>query len=209
MRLTTSLSIGIGAILVAAAACGGGQPAPPPEPVVDSAAIRDSIARAEARRRAVQDSLERARREAERIAAQRRADSIARIEAETRRMRDLLAARIHFDFDKSDIRPSDAAILDQKIQVLQANPNLRIRIVGHCDERGSDEYNIALGNRRAVAAKQYMVSRGIAADRIDTDSMGEEQPLDPRSTEEAWTQNRRDEFEILAGGDVIRAPTGL
>lgn len=210
MRLTTSLSIGLGAILIAwAAACGGGQPAPPPEPVIDSAAIRDSIAQAEARRRAVQDSLERARREAERIAAQRRADSLARIEAEARRVRDMLQARIHFDFDRSEIRPGDAQILDQKIGILQANPNLRIRITGHCDERGSDEYNLALGNRRALSAKQYLTSRGIAADRIETASMGEEQPIAMGSTEDAWAQNRRDEFAITAGGDQLRAPSGM
>lgn len=209
MRLSTSLTCGLGLMVVAATACGGGQPAPPPAPAVDSAAIRDSIARAEARRRAVQDSLERARREAERIAAEARRDSIARVEATTRRMRDLLQTRIHFDYDKSNIRPSDAAILDQKLAVLQANPNLRIRITGHCDERGSDEYNLALGNRRAVAARQYLVSRGIAANRIETASMGEEQPLVQGRGEEVWSQNRRDEFAILAGGDMIRAPSGM
>jgi len=210
MRFTTSLSIGLGAILIAwAGACGGGQPAPPPEPVVDSAAIRDSIAREEARRRAVQDSLERARREAERIAAQRRADSLAQVEAETRRVRDMLQTRVHFDYDRSNIRSGDATILDQKLAILQANPNLRIRITGHCDERGSDEYNLALGNRRALSAKQYLVSRGIAADRIETASMGEEQPVAMGSNEEAWAQNRRDEFAITAGGDMLRGPSGM
>src|SRR5207247_508217 len=88
----------------------------------------------------------------------------------------------------------------------QANPDLRIRISGHCDERGSDEYNLALGNRRATAAKQYLVSHGIDGGRIETSSYGEERPLAQGHDEGAWAQNRRDEFEIIGGGDVLRRP---
>src|SRR5205807_5871502 len=86
------------------------------------------------------------------------------------------------------------------------NPGLRIRISGHCDERGSDEYNLALGNRRATAAKQYVVSHGIDAGRIETVSYGEERPLASGHDEEAWAQNRRDEFEILSGGENLKQP---
>jgi len=117
--------------------------------------------------------------------------------------------RINFDFDKSNLRPGDAAILDRKIAIMQANGSLTISITGHCDERGSDEYNLALGNRRALAAKEYMVNRGIAADRISTASRGEEEPLDPAHTEDAWTQNRRDEFAVIAGGQQLKAPAGM
>ncbi len=207
MRLSIPLTLSIGAIL-AAAACGG-TPAPPPQPAVDSTAIRDSIARAEAARRASEDSARRAREEAERIAAQRRADSLAAIARETERVRGMLATRIHFDFDRSNIRTEDQAALDQKIAILEANPGLQITITGHCDERGSDEYNLALGNRRALAAKQYMTARGIAADRIMTASRGEEEPVNPASNEDAWQQNRRDEFAVSAGGDQLRAPSGM
>lgn len=207
MRLSIPLTLSVGAIL-AAAACGG-TPAPPPQPAVDSTAIRDSIARAEATRRAAEDSARRAREEAERIAAQRRADSLAAIARETERVRGMLATRIHFDFDRSNIRTEDQAALDQKIAILEANPGLRITITGHCDERGSDEYNLALGNRRALAAKQYMTARGIAADRIMTASRGEEEPVNPASNEDAWQQNRRDEFAVSAGGDQLRAPSGM
>lgn len=208
MRLSIPLTLSVGAILTAAA-CGGGPPPPPPQPAVDSAAIRDSIAQAEAARRAREDSIRRAREEAERIAAQRRADSLAAIARETERVRNMLATRIHFDFDRSNIRTPDEALLDQKIAILQANPGLRITITGHCDERGSDEYNLALGNRRALAAKQYMTSRGIAADRIMTASRGEEEPVNPASNEDAWQQNRRDEFSVSAGGDQLTAPAGM
>jgi peptidoglycan-associated lipoprotein len=113
---------------------------------------------------------------------------------------------IHFDYDQSNVRPDDAGTLDQKVAILQANPDLRIRVHGHCDERGSDEYNLALGNRRAQAAKQYLVSHGIDASRIETQSWGEERPLVDGHDEGAWSQNRRDEFEIIGGGDALRRP---
>jgi peptidoglycan-associated lipoprotein len=207
MRLSIPLTMTLGAIVLAAA-CGGGQPAPPPVPAVDSTAIRDSIARAEAARRAREDSIRRAQ-EAERLAAQRRADSLAAIARATEMVKGMVATRIHFDFDKSNIRPGDATILDQKVAILQANPMLRISITGHCDERGSDEYNLALGNRRALAAKQYMVNHGISADRISTASRGEEDPIDPAHNEAAWEQNRRDEFGVTAGGEQLKAPSGM
>lgn len=207
MRFSIPLSLTLGAFVVAAAAACGGQPAPPPTPVVDSTAIRDSIARAEAARRAREDSIARARAEAERLAAERRrADSLA---AETARVRGMLGEMINFDFDKSNIRPGDAAVLDRKIAILQANSGVTITITGHADERGSDEYNLALGNRRALSAKEYMVNRGIAAERIMTASRGEEQPLDPASNEDAWAKNRRDEFAITSGGQQLKAPAGM
>src|SRR6266550_8758995 len=154
-----------GLVTAGAVACGG-KPAPEtPAPQANA----DSIAAAE---RARQDSIARAeadaraREEAERVARQRAADSLAAMGHTTEAVRTMLAAMIHFDFDKANIRPVDAGTLDQKVGILQANPNLRIRISGHCDERGSDEYNLALGNRRATAAKQYLTSHGIDAGRI-------------------------------------------
>src|SRR5207244_7375930 len=108
--------------------------------------------------------------------------------------------------DKAFIRGGGAAARDQKAPLPQANPGLRLRIRGHCDERGSDEYNLALGNRRATAAKQYVVSHGIDGSRIETVSYGEERPLAQGHDEEAWAQNRRDEFEILSGGESLKQP---
>jgi peptidoglycan-associated lipoprotein len=121
----------------------------------------------------------------------------------------MLETMINFEYDQSQVRQQDASVLDQKLGILRANPGLRIQITGHADERGSDEYNLALGNRRALAARQYLIDRGISGDRISTNSLGEERPLDPRSNEEAWARNRRDEFSITAGGDVLRAPSGM
>jgi peptidoglycan-associated lipoprotein len=196
--------------LMVAAACGGGQQAPvTPQPNLDSIRRADSIAQAERDRRAAE---ERARQEREaqqareRLESQRRSDSLAAAEAAMARLRESMTTRIHFDFDQSSIRAGDAAMLDAKIAILRANPSLRIAVVGHADERGSDEYNLALGNRRALAARAYMVQRGIAADRISTSSRGEEQPLVMGSNEDAWAQNRRAEFTITAGGERLAAP---
>ena len=195
-----------GLAVAAMAACGGKKP----EPVTPVAGPdADSLARAQ---RAHDDSMRAAQEEADRKAreeAERRqktADSLAGIGRSTDAVKTILATMIHFDYDKAIIRGGDAAVLDQKVAILQANPGLRIRISGHCDERGSDEYNLALGNRRATAAKQYLVSHGIDGGRVETVSYGEERPLASGHDEEAWAQNRRDEFEILSGGESLKQP---
>ncbi len=114
---------------------------------------------------------------------------------------------IYFDFDKSTIRSDAAATLDRKVPWLQANPGMRIRIEGNADERGSDEYNLALGQRRAASAKRYLVDHGIAADRFDLVSYGEERPVCTEHNETCWQQNRRDDFRIVTiGSDRINAP---
>jgi len=105
---------------------------------------------------------------------------------------------IHFDFDKYDIRSGDAEILKENAALLMKHPTLKIQIEGHCDERGTSEYNLALGERRANSAKKYLVSLGMRADQISTISYGEEKPLDPGHNEEAWAKNRRDHFIILS-----------
>lgn len=98
---------------------------------------------------------------------------------------------IHFDFDRYDIRPIDATILKENAALLNKFTNVKIQIEGHCDERGTVEYNLALGERRATSAKNYLVSLGVASFRISTISYGEEKPLDPSHNEEAWAKNRR------------------
>ncbi len=89
--------------------------------------------------------------------------------------------------------------LDAKVPVLQANPGLRLRIAGHTDNRGSDEYNIALGQRRAAMVREYLQARGIDGARLEIVSFGEEMPAVEGDNEGAWAQNRRAEFEVIAG----------
>ena len=115
-----------------------------------------------------------------------------------------LLETIFFEYDADELRDDARASLDAKIAILNANPGLRIRVAGHCDERGSDEYNIALGRRRAEAAKRYLTDRGIDASRIETASFGRERPAVQGASEEAWSKNRRDEFEITAGGENLK-----
>ena len=111
----------------------------------------------------------------------------------------VLAAAILFELDRSDLTAAATALLDRKLAVLQVNPRLEIQVAGHCDERGSDEYNLALGERRAAAVKRYLVEHGVAEGRIGIVSYGEERPLDEGHTEEAWARNRRAEFAVVAG----------
>ena len=189
--------------VTAVAACGGKAAAVPPTPVVDSTAIRDSIRMEEERRAAAaREAAERARRDS--IDAANAAAEAARRNSEM--LRGTVMASINFDFDRSELRDDAKASLDAKIPILMANSGVTIRISGHADERGSSEYNLALGQRRAAAAKRYLVERGIAEGRIETISQGEERPLCTESSENCWAQNRRDEFEITAGGPMLTAP---
>ena len=105
---------------------------------------------------------------------------------------------IHFDFDKYDIRPGDAALLKENAALLSKYPNVKVQVEGHCDERGTVEYNLALGERRANHAKNYLVSLGISPARISTISYGKEKPLDPGHNEDAWAKNRRAHTVVTA-----------
>ena len=107
--------------------------------------------------------------------------------------------RVYFDLDKSEIRSSDASTLNDQAAWLKRYPNVTIVIEGHCDERGTREYNLALGERRANAVKEYLVSRGIPASRIDAISYGKERPAVLGSNESAWQQNRRG-VSVIRGG---------
>lgn len=104
---------------------------------------------------------------------------------------------IYFDFDRYNIRNDMKSRIDNNAKFLMDNPQIRIEIQGNCDERGSSEYNLALGEKRAKAAKGYLTKLGVAADRIDVVSFGKEQPLDPGHNEAAWAKNRRDDFVII------------
>ena len=104
--------------------------------------------------------------------------------------------RVHFAYNEFTLDERSRITLEQNAVFMRKNPALKVIIEGHCDERGSDEYNLALGERRAAAARNYLVSLGIASERLSIISYGEEQPLVAASNEEAWAKNRRAEFKV-------------
>jgi peptidoglycan-associated lipoprotein len=110
-----------------------------------------------------------------------------------------LAERIHFALNRSDLSPEARTTLAAKAEILRASPNVTLRISGHADERGSDEYNLALSKRRAAEAKRFLTQQGVDSMRLETVGYGEEQPLDPSETEPAWAMNRRAEFSVVGG----------
>ncbi|MFI5280656.1 MAG: OmpA family protein [Gemmatimonadales bacterium] len=192
--------LAIPALLLGAAACHPKPPAvaPAPTPNADSIAAanarRDALARADAARR---DST--ARADAARRDAAARAEAMRRAEAEAAAARATIGAKIFFDYDQDSLRADAVAVLDRKVPLLQARPDIRIRIEGNADERGSDEYNVVLSQRRSAAARRYLVARGIAEGRIEVVSFGEERPVCQEHAEPCWQQNRRDEFVITSG----------
>jgi peptidoglycan-associated lipoprotein len=107
-----------------------------------------------------------------------------------------LLAEIHFDYDRADIRETDRGILSKNADVLKRFDFLRITVEGHCDERGSVEYNLALGERRSRSAYDYLVSLGVPADRMKTVSYGKEVPLCQQQSEDCWARNRRARFTV-------------
>ncbi len=103
---------------------------------------------------------------------------------------------VHFAFDSSELTPMSRMLLKEKALWLGENPGVNVVIEGHCDDRGTMEYNLALGDRRAYSAKKYLMDLGIAESRLSTISYGEERPIDPANTETAWAKNRRAQFVI-------------
>jgi peptidoglycan-associated lipoprotein len=112
--------------------------------------------------------------------------------------RAILEDRISFDYDRSDLTPAAKDKLTAKAEILRMMPSLNLRVEGHADERGSDEYNLALSNRRAISAMRFLASQGISQSRFETVGYGEEKPLDSGENETAWAKNRRDEFRVSA-----------
>ena len=104
---------------------------------------------------------------------------------------------VYFAYDSADIRPSETSKLDAIASFMKSGGSKAIRIEGHCDERGTEEYNRALGERRALAAREYLVRVGVSGAQIDTRTMGEDNPVVPGHTDAAWSKNRRDEFILL------------
>ena len=186
------------AAILVAGACGGDPPPPPPPPPGPD---MDSL-------RAYQDSV----RRAQEAAAAEQARLAAERAAEAERQRRAAAARttleemVFFDYDMSTLRADAEATLRRKVDILRASPQVRIRIEGHADERGSTEYNLALGNRRAEAIRQFLTGFGLSADRFEIVSFGEDRPLAQGANEQAWSRNRRGQFVITAGANAINPP---
>ena len=145
---------------------------------------------AEQEARARQKALEEQRLREERL----REEASARTELTEKE--EFLNEHIYFEFDKSRLLPEAKEILKRKAKWLMAHPNVSVIIEGHCDERGTNEYNMALGDRRAQSANRYLVDLGISRQRLTTISYGEERPVNPGHTERAWAENRRDQFVI-------------
>lgn len=103
---------------------------------------------------------------------------------------------IYFEFDKYNLKPDAIKVLDKKVALMRENSQMKVTIEGNCDERGSNEYNLALGDRRANAAKGYMAKAGIAENRLSTISYGEERPVCKEHSETCWAKNRRDHFVV-------------
>ncbi|HKK27274.1 MAG TPA: peptidoglycan-associated lipoprotein Pal [Gemmatimonadota bacterium] len=225
LRLSPLLVLAAAALI----ACGGN---PPPQtgPQVnedslaaarrDSAARADSIARAREREAAASKLCDRALAavtagnydQARSLYQQARSQYAGtqcgdRAGAELERLSaiETVAQRVHFEFDKSRITDEAAKVLQQKAEVLREYPQFQIQIQGNCDERGSNEYNLALGQRRAASARQYLVSLGISPDRLSTLSYGEERPIAEGHDEQAWAMNRRDDFVIQNLAQTIRS----
>ena len=104
---------------------------------------------------------------------------------------------IYFDYDRSDLKPESQQVLNEKGSFLRANPSYSVLIAGNCDDRGTEEYNLALGERRAMSAKKFLMALGISPDRLKTISYGELRPADPASNPVAWALNRRDTFKLF------------
>ena len=171
-------------------------PAPPPAPTGPTA---EELAQQRADSIAAARAAEDARRRAEQEAAdrERAAQDRARRDA-----RSTLEEVVTFDYDESAITDNAEAALRRKIPILRNSPTVRIRMEGHADERGSTEYNLALGSRRAEGVRDFLSGFGISADRFTTTSFGEDRPVVNRSDEAAWARNRRVEF-VITGGTIV------
>ena len=135
-----------------------------------------------------------AKREAERLKRLRELESAQKLRGEIQVFE---SENVYFDFDRSELLPEAKAILVKKAKWLRENPKYRARIEGHCDERGTNEYNLALGERRANAAWKFLNALGVSGDRLPTISYGEERSADSGHNESAWAKNRRDEFKLI------------
>ena len=195
MRIKHLLIPAIVATFVLSACGGSPEPPPPPGPTgptqAEIDARNDSIAAARA--------AEQARLQAERDAARREQDRMNRAAEQAR---STLEAVVLFEYDEATITAASERLLRAKLPILRNSPTVRLRLEGHADERGSTEYNLALGSRRAESVREFLSGFGISANVFTTTSFGEERPAVNRSDEAAWAQNRRVAF-VITGGTIV------
>lgn len=177
------------------------KPQATPAPVVTTA-NDDSL------RRAREDSIARARAESDRLERERLAREQAERDRRLAEARSALTAAVFFDYDAAEIRDDARAVLEAKLPLLTANAGVRLRVAGHTDSRGADEYNLALGQRRASAIKRWLAARGVDESRVEIVSFGEERGTCSEEDEACFSRNRRAEFEVTAGGEALTLPGG-
>ena len=169
-------------------------PTPTPVAKTNGQSNADSLAALRAQQRA--DSIaaaERAAREAAAASDRRTAGELAAV----------LTQKVYFDYDRDVLRDDARATLDAKVPILVANPNVTVAITGHTDERGTAEYNLALGQRRAAQVKRYLTSKGVEDARLTTQSLGDSQPAVQGTDESAYQQNRRAEFQASGANNLV------
>ncbi len=198
-RTATRLSLAILLVAGGLQACRK-KPAAAPEPATAMPVAEGGASQ----RRADSLAAVAAKRQADSLAASRAAGN-ANEEGAQAALRRVLAQVVYFDYDKDNLRDDARAVLDAKASVLAANSGIAIIVTGHTDEQGTSEYNLALGQRRAAQVKRYLESKGIAENRMTTQSMGDSQPAAQGSDEASYQLNRRAEFETRnASGTLMR-----
>lgn len=189
MRTRLILSVSILSVAVLASGCSRHKSAAAaPTPKSADQAASEAAAREAAKLREETETAA----AAERLSAERAAGDREAAKAS-------LTTPVQFEFDRSEITEEGIRLLDQKVEALQKNPGIRIRIEGNADDYGSDEYNMALSQRRAAIVNRYFTERGIDASRLQIVSYGEEKPVCKGQDEACRSRNRRDEFVILSG----------
>ena len=177
------------------------KPAAAPEPA-PTVPVSDATA---AQRRADSLAALASQRRADSLAAARAAANAANDEGAQAALRRVLSQVVYFDYDKDQLRDDARAVLDAKASILAANGGVMIVVTGHTDEQGTSEYNLALGQRRAAQVKRYLESKGIAENRMTTQSLGDSQPAAQGSDEASYQLNRRAEFQARnATGALVR-----
>ncbi|MFW6335015.1 MAG: peptidoglycan-associated lipoprotein Pal [Desulfosalsimonas sp.] len=183
------------AAMIAASSCGKKAPGPGEEAEGDQQASED--VRAEEQKQEEDDGEDRSEISEQELEQQRRAEEEKEREKQVEeKKQEFTSEKVYFEFDDSSLTSEARQVLKQKVEWLRDNPDACIIIEGHCDERGTDEYNLALGSRRAESVKDFLVKAGVDASRLTTISYGEERPAVEGEDEDAWARNRRAEFRF-------------